>query len=377
MKEIYLDNAATTSLSENVYRAMEKYEIENYANPSAIYRVARESKSAVEESRKKIANALGVSSSEIYFTSGGTEADNWAIVGIAEGHIHKGNHIITSKVEHKAILNTCKYLESRGFEITYLDVDRNGRIDLEQLESSIKDNTILISIMTANNEVGTIMPINEISKIAHKYNVLFHTDAVQAFGHIPIDIKRVDLLSASAHKIHGAKGIGLLYIKEGTYIKSFIHGGAQEKGFRAGTENVPAIISMGVAVEEAFNKIYNKNNMIKLRDYLIERITSEIPGSHLTGDDKLRLPNNASFCFEDIEGVVLVDQLSKYSIYASSGSACNSEILEPSYVLQAIGIPLELSKGSLRITFSENTAKGELDFTIDKIKQIIGELRAV
>jgi len=377
-KKIYLDNAATTKTRSEVVEAMLPYFTEKFGNPSSIYEFASQNKKAVDESRSIIAKALGADSSEIYFTGGGTESDNWAIKATADAYSQKGNHIITSKIEHHAVLHTCEYLEKHGYEVTYLDVDENGIIKLDQLKKAIRPTTILITIMFANNEIGTIQPVKEIGKIAKEHNILFHTDAVQAFGQVPVDVNDlgIDMLSASAHKLGGPKGIGLLYIRKGIKIRSFIHGGAQERQRRAGTENVPGIVGFGKAVEIALETMDARaQKEIELRDYLITRVLKEIPYTRVNGDRVRRLPNNVNFSFQFIEGESLLIMLDMNHICASSGSACTSGSLDPSHVLLAIGLPHEIAHGSLRLTLSEENTKEEIDYTVDKIKEIVDKLR--
>lgn len=377
-KMIYLDNAATTQVYPEVLETMLPYFTECYGNPSSIYSFAGEANRAVTDAREKIAKVINAKTEEIYFTGGGSESDNWALKATAEAYESKGKHIITTKIEHHAILHTCEYLEKKGYEVTYLDVDENGTVKLEDLKAAIRPDTILISVMAANNEIGTIQPIEEIGRIAREHNILFHTDAVQAFGHVPIDVDKmnIDMLSASSHKVHGPKGIGLLYIRKGVKIRSFIHGGAQERQRRAGTHNVPGIVGFGKAAEFAYQ---NMENSIRyetdLRDYLINRVLTEIPYSRLNGEKEMRLPNNANFCFRFIEGESMLILLDQKGICASSGSACTSGSLDPSHVLLAIGLPHEIAHGSLRITLSEKTTKEEIDYTVDELKQIIERLR--
>ncbi|MDD6213441.1 MAG: cysteine desulfurase NifS [Clostridiales bacterium] len=375
---IYLDNAATTRVLPEVFEAMKPYFCENYGNPSSVYRFAGESKKAVAEAREQLAGLIGAEAREIYFTGGGSEADNWALKAVAEAYKEKGNHIITSSIEHHAILHTCQWLEKQGFQVTYLDVDENGLVRPEDVEAAIRPETILISIMTANNEIGTIEPIGEIGAIAEKHGVLFHTDAVQALGHIPLDVNElhVDLLSASGHKLHGPKGIGILYVRKGVKIGSFIHGGSQERNRRAGTHNVPGIVGMGKAAElAAANMNQWAARQTELRDYLIHRIETEIPYVKVNGDRKKRLPNNVNVCFRFIEGESLLIMLDSKGICGSSGSACTSGSLDPSHVLLAIGLPHEIAHGSLRLTLSESTTKEELDTTVDELKTIVERLR--
>jgi len=377
---IYLDNAATTSLSGEVLEEMLPYFKENYSNPSSIYDFAQKAKKAVEDARSVIADALGAKDKEIYFTGGGSESDNWALKGAAAALKEKGRHIITSKIEHHAILHTCEYLERQGCEVTYLDVDENGLVTPEAVEAAIRPDTILISIMFANNEIGTIEPIEKIGEIASKHNILFHTDAVQAFGHIPIDVEKmhIDLLSASGHKFHGPKGIGFLYIKEGVKIDTLIHGGAQERSRRAGTHNVPGIVGIGVATKLAGQKMEeNTKKEIEVRDYAIDRILKEIPYARLNGDRTERLPNNINVCFRFIEGESMLIMLDQKGICASSGSACTSGSLDPSHVLLAIGLPHEIAHGSLRMTLSEETTKEDMDYVVDSIRQAVERLRSM
>lgn len=377
-KIIYLDNAATTKTAPEVVEAMIPYFSEHYGNPSSLYSVAAESKKGVENGRKQIADVIGAKQEEIYFTAGGTEADNWALKAVAEAYKNKGNHIITSKIEHHAVLHTCQYLEKHGIEVTYLDVDENGVVKLDELKKAIRPTTILISIMFANNEIGTIQPVKEIGAIAKEHGILFHTDAVQAFGQLPINVDElnIDMLSSSAHKINGPKGIGFLYIRKGVKIRSFIHGGAQERKRRAGTENVPGIVGYGVAAQRAAQTMKERTEKeIELRDYLIERVTKEVPYTRLNGHPTDRLPNNANFSFQFIEGESLLIMLDGKGICGSSGSACTSGSLDPSHVLLAIGLPHEIAHGSLRLTLSEETTKEELDYVVDEVKKIVERLR--
>lgn len=379
-KLIYLDNAATTALKPEVFEAMKPYFLENYSNPNSIYTFAQQSKKAVDEARETIAGLIGAKTNEIYFTAGGSESDNWAIKGCAEAFASKGKHIITTKIEHHAVLHTCEYLEKKGYEVTYLDVDETGMIRLEQLEQAIRPDTILISIMFANNEIGTIEPIREIGAIAKKHGVLFHTDAVQAFGHVPIrvDELNIDILSASAHKFHGPKGIGFFYMRNSVKLGAYIHGGAQERARRAGTSNVPGIVGMAKAAQLAAENMEENNKKIAaVRDHLIERVLAEIPFSRLNGHREYRLPNNANFCFRFIEGESLLILLDQKGICASSGSACTSGSLDPSHVLLAIGLPHEIAHGSLRLTLSEETTIEEADIVADSLKAIVERLRSM
>lgn len=375
---IYLDNAATTKTRPEVVETMLPYFTENYGNPSSVYEFSNPCKKAIAQSRETIANALGAKPNEIYFTAGGTESDNWAIKATAEAYKDKGNHIITSKIEHHAVLHTCEYLESRGFEVTYLDVDENGTIKLEDLKRAIRPTTILISIMFANNEIGTIQPVKEIGEIAKANNIFFHTDAVQAFAHVPINVDEchIDMLSASAHKLSGPKGIGFLYIRTGIKSRSFIHGGAQERKRRGGTENVPGIAGIGRAVEIAMETMEARmEKERKLRDYLMERVLREVPFTRINGHRTSRLDNNVNFAFQFIEGESLLIMLDMEGICGSSGSACTSGSLDPSHVLLAIGLPHEIAHGSLRLTVSDENTMEEMDFVIEAIKKIVEKLR--
>ncbi|MBD5463914.1 MAG: cysteine desulfurase NifS [Lachnospiraceae bacterium] len=377
-KIIYLDNAATTRTSPQVVKAMLPFFTEKFGNASSIYQMGAESKQAITRSRDIIAESLHAKTEEIYFTAGGSESDNWALIAAAESYGEKGKHIITSKIEHHAILHTCRYLEKRGYEITYIDVDEDGMIKLEDLKKAIRPDTILISVMYANNEIGTIQPIAEIGRIARENGILFHTDAVQAYGHVPIDVDElsIDMLSASGHKFNGPKGVGFLYIRKGVKIRAFIHGGAQERNRRAGTENVPGIVGLGAAAECAFAQMDERMEKVsKLRDYLIERIEKEIPYCRLNGDRIKRLPNNVNFSFRFIEGESLLIMLDMKGICASSGSACTSGSLDPSHVLLAIGLPHEIAHGSLRLTLSEENTMEEMDYVIDAIKEVVDRLR--
>ena len=379
-KLIYLDNAATTKTSEEVVAAMLPYFTEYYGNPSSVYEFASESKKAVSNARRTIAETLGAQENEIYFTAGGSEADNWALKATAEAYQSKGKHIITTKIEHHAILDTAEYLEKRGFEITYIGVDENGVVKVDELEKAIRPDTILISVMFANNEIGTIQPIKEIGEIAKKHGVLFHTDAVQAYGQLPINVDElhIDMLSSSGHKLNGPKGIGFLYIRKGVKIRSFVHGGAQERKRRAGTENVPGIVGYGKAAEIAAKTMKERTaKEIELRDHLIDRVLAEVPYTRLNGHRTNRLPNNANFSFQFVEGESLLILLDNNGICASSGSACTSGSLDPSHVLLAIGLPHEIAHGSLRLTLSAETTMEDIDFVVDCIKQIIERLRSM
>lgn len=379
-KLIYLDNAATTKTAPEVVDAMLPYFTEMYGNPSSVYSFSQKSKEAITKARETIAGAIGAASNEIYFTAGGSEADNWALKAAAEAYRTKGNHIITTKIEHHAILHTCEWLEKQGFEVTYLDVDENGTVKLSELKKAIRPETILISVMFANNEIGTLQPIAEIGKLAKEHGILFHTDAVQAFGQVPIQVDElhIDMLSASAHKLNGPKGIGLLYIRKGVKIRSFVHGGAQERKRRAGTENVPGIVGFGAAVERAVRTMEERTaKETELRDYLIERMLKEVPYTRLNGHRFHRLPNNTNFSFQFIEGESLLIMLDMDGICGSSGSACTSGSLDPSHVLLAIGLPHEIAHGSLRLTLSEETTKEELDYVVESVKRIVERLRSM
>lgn len=379
-KLIYLDNAATTKTSEEVVAAMLPYFTEYYGNPSSVYEFASESKKAVSNARRTIAETLGAQENEIYFTAGGSEADNWALKATAEAYQNKGKHIITTKIEHHAILHTAEYLEKRGFEITYIGVDENGVVKVDELEKAIRPDTILISVMFANNEIGTIQPIKEIGEIAKKHGILFHTDAVQAYGQLPINVDElhIDMLSSSGHKLNGPKGIGFLYIRKGVKIRSFVHGGAQERKRRAGTENVPGIVGYGKAAEIAAKTMKERTaKEIELRDHLIDRVLAEVPYTRLNGHRTNRLPNNTNFSFQFVEGESLLILLDNNGICGSSGSACTSGSLDPSHVLLAIGLPHEIAHGSLRLTLSAETTMEDIDFVVDCIKQIIERLRSM
>ncbi len=375
---IYLDNAATTKTAPEVVDAMLPYFSEYYGNASTIYGLGAESKKAMDHARQTIADSLGAKPEEIYFTAGGSESDNWALKATAEAYESKGKHIITTKIEHHAILHTCEYLEKRGFEITYLNVDRDGLISLDELKAAIRPDTILISVMFANNEIGTIEPIAEIGEIAKEHGILFHTDAVQAYAQVPINVDEmhIDMLSTSGHKLNGPKGIGFLYIRKGVKIRSFVHGGAQERSRRAGTENIPGIVGLGVAVERAMRIMDSKTHKeIELRDYLIGRLEKEIPHCWLNGHRTKRLPNNINFSFLFIEGESMLIMLDMKGICASSGSACTSGSLDPSHVLLAIGLKHEEAHGSLRLTLSEESTKEEMDIVADEVKKIVQRLR--
>ncbi len=377
---IYLDNAATTKVADSVVDAMLPYFKEYYGNASSIYQLGAKSKEALDESREYIAGTLGAKTNEIYFTAGGSESDNWAIKATADAYAQKGKHIITSAIEHHAVLHTCEYLEKHGYEVTYVGVDENGVIKLDELKAAIRPDTILISVMFANNEIGTIQPIKEIGEIAKEHDILFHTDAVQAYAQVPINVDEmhIDMLSASGHKLNGPKGIGFLYIRKGIKIRSFVHGGQQERGRRAGTENIPGIVGLAAAAKRSFSMLEEKmQKEIELRDYLISRIEAEIPYCRLNGDRKKRLPNNVNFSFQFIEGESMLILLDNKGIAASSGSACTSGSLDPSHVLLAIGLPHEIAHGSLRLTLSEENTKEEMDYVVEQLTAILERLRSM
>lgn len=377
---IYLDNAATTKVNKKVLESMMPYFSEIYCNPSAAYSFATKGRIAIEEARNHAAKLIGASDMEIYFTSGGSESDNWAIKAVAESFSDKGKHIITTKIEHHAVLHTCEYLERHGFDITYLNVDSDGKVRLDELKKSIREDTILISVMTANNEIGTIQPVAEIGKIAHEKGILFHTDAVQAYGHIPINVDEmnIDLLSASGHKFNGPKGVGIMYIRKRVKIRSFIHGGSQERGRRAGTYNVPGIAGLGTAAKLAMENMAKRAEKEKeLRDYFIDRISAEIPYTVLNGHREDRLPNNINFCFRFVEGESVLIMLDQAGICASSGSACTSGVIDPSHVLRAIGLSDEMAHESLRLTLSYENTKEEIDTVVGELKRIVERLRGM
>lgn len=376
--EIYLDNSATTKVDNTVLEEMLPYLKENYGNPSSAYKLGRDNRIKVEEARKRVARALNAKENEIYFTSGGTEADNMALKGIAYANMKRGRHIITSKIEHPAILESCKELERQGFRISYINVDSKGRINLRELERSIRRDTILISVMFANNEIGTIEPIKEIGEIAKKYRIPFHTDAVQAVGNTKIDVQElgIDLLSLSSHKIYGPKGVGALYVREGVNFRSFINGGHQEKGKRAGTENVPGIIGLGKAISIACNNIEEKNNHIKsLRNYFIDEITKNIPNVRINGDLENRLPGNINLSVQGVNGINILKELDQKEIYVSTGSACSTGNVAPSNVLKSIGLSNMMAYSTIRITLGKYNTKEEVDCTVKELKEIVNKLR--
>lgn len=379
-KLIYLDNAATTAVKPEVFEAMKPYFLENYSNPNSVYTFAQQGKKALDEAREAIAALIGAKANEIYFTGGGSESDNWAVKGIAEASASKGKHMITTKIEHHALLHTCEYLEKKGCEVTYLDVDEYGMVRLDELEQAIRPDTVLISIMFANNEIGTVEPVREIGAIAKKHGIPFHTDAVQAFGHLPLNVDEmnIDMLSASAHKFHGPKGVGFLYIRNGVKPATLIHGGAQERARRAGTSNVPGIVGMAEAARLAVRDMEeNSRKISEIRNHLIKRVLNEIPFSRLNGHREQRLANNVNFCFRFIEGESLLIMLDQKGICASSGSACTSGSLDPSHVLLAIGLPHEIAHGSLRLSLSEENTMEEADYTADCLKTIVERLRSM
>lgn len=378
-KTVYLDHAATTFTDPEVLETMLPYFTENFGNPSSPYNIAHISREALEKARLQVADAINANTDEIYFTGGGTESDNWAIKGVAFANGKKGNHIITSAIEHHAVLHTCQWLEKQGFEITYLPVDKYGQVRTEDLRKTIRDDTILISVMLANNEIGTIQPIPEIGRIARQKGIYFHTDAVQGIGQIPVDVEalNVDLLSLSSHKFYGPKGVGALYIKKGTRIDNHSHGGAQEKKKRAGTENVPGIVGMGAAIELATSQLEeHAAHMENLRARLLEGLL-QIPATHLAGHPKNRLPNNANVIYEYIEGESILLMLNSFSIAASTGSACTSASLEPSHVLIACGFPHEIAHGSLRFTLGKENTEEDVDYLLQTLEPIIRRLRAM
>lgn len=375
---IYLDNAATTSMYPEVLEEMLPFLKEEYGNPAGIYPLAGQSARAVARAREQAAGLIGARKEEIYFTSGGSESDNWALKAAAEGYQQKGRHIITSRIEHHAVLHSCEYLERQGFQVTYVETDRQGVVRTDKLLQAIRPDTILISVMAANNEIGTLQPLKEIGQIAAERGILFHTDAVQAVGHIPLDVEalQIDLLSASAHKLHGPKGVGMLYIRRGVKLPAYLHGGAQERHHRAGTLNVPAIVGFGKAAQLAAERMEeNAGRVTQLRNHLIERILTEVPDSCLNGSRTKRLPGNASFCFAQVEGESLLIMLAQQGICGSGGSACTTAETEPSHVLQAIGVEKELAKGALRLTLSEFTTLEEIDTAVDTIREQAAKLR--
>ena len=377
---VYMDNAATTRVIEPVFEAMKPYLCDIYGNPSSVHGFGREALTALDRAREQVAAALGAQSSEIYFTGCGTESDNWAIRGAAHARRNKGNHIITTQIEHHAVLHTCQQLEKEGFEVTYLPVDEFGLVRPEELEKALRPETTVVSIMYANNEISTIEPIAELCRIAKAHGALFHTDAVQAVGHVPIDVKAldVDMLSLSGHKLHAPKGVGALYIRKGLHIQRFMEGGAQERNQRAGTENVASIVAMGAAIELAVKHLNeNVEKIAAMRDHLTKRILEEIPYTRLNGHPEQRLPGNVNVCFRFIEGEALLLSLDLMGIAGSSGSACTSGSLDPSHVLLAIGLPHEIAHGSLRLSLSEENTMEEVDYVVEALKKIVERLRAM
>lgn len=377
-KLIYMDHAATTAVRPEVLDAMLPYFTEKYGNPSSVYTFASRNKDVINVSRDIIADSIGAKPEEIFFTGGGSESDNWALKAAAEAFSEKGRHIITTKIEHHAILHTCQYLEKQGFDVTYLDVDEKGMVDTGRLEASIRPDTILISVMAANNEIGTIEPVSRIGAIAHEHGILFHTDAVQAYGQIPLDVNamNIDMLSCSGHKLNGPKGVGFLYVRSGVKIGSFIHGGQQERGRRAGTENVPGIVGMGKAAELAVLSMNERmGRETEIRDHMIRRIIAEIPYSRLNGHESERLPNNINISFQFVEGETILIMLDMAGICASAGSACTSGSVDPSHVLTAIGLPKEISHGAVRLTLGYENTMEEGDFVVDNLKRIVENLR--
>ncbi len=377
---IYLDHAATTKTAPEVVEAMLPYFTEYYGNAGSIYRLGSESKKAVIQARETVAATLGAERNEIFFTGSGSESDNWAVKGVYEAYRNKGKHIITSKIEHHAVLHTCEYLEKQGAEITYLDVDGDGIIDIEQLKRAVRPDTILISVMYANNEIGTIQPVREIGEIAAEQGILFHTDAVQVYGHLPVNVRdcHIDLLSASGHKFNGPKGVGVLYISNKAGIRSFIHGGQQERGRRAGTENVPGIVGLAAAAKRAIGFMEERTaKETELRDYLIRQTEAKIPGAVLNGHRTKRLSNNVNFSFEGVEGESMLIMLDMAGICASSGSACTSGAVDPSHVLLALGADHERARGSLRLTLGEENTKEEMDTVVEELARIVERVRGL
>lgn len=378
MREVYLDYSATTPVKKEVLDEMLPYYSEFYGNPSSLYSIAEKSKVALEQARERVASLINADLDELIFTAGGSESDNWALEGVTDALKAKGNHIITTKIEHHAILHTAEYLEKHGVDVTYLDVDKDGRVKLDELEAAITDKTVLISVMFVNNEIGTIQPIKEIAEIAHKHGITFHTDAVQALGNVPIDVKElgIDLMSMSSHKIYGPKGIGAMYLRKGTKISNFVHGGAQEMKRRAGTENLPGIVGFGKAAELAkINLSTHIENLTKLRNYFIKQVTTKIPYTHVNGSMEYRHPGNANISFEYIEGESILILLDMAGIAVSTGSACSSKSLTPSHVLTALGIPVEIIHGTIRFTVGDFTTKEDLDYVVEKLTEIVEKLR--
>ena len=378
MRNVYLDYSATTPVKEEVLKEMIPYFTEKFGNPSSLYDKGLEAKDAVNHAREQVAALINAEPREVFFTAGGTEADNWAVFGVCDKLREKGNHIITTKIEHHAMLHSCAFLEKQGFEVTYLDIDKDGRVDLEQLKNSITDKTILISVMMVNNEIGTVQPIKKIAQIAKEHKIIFHTDAVQALGNVPIDVKDlgVDLMSMSSHKIYGPKGEGALFIRKGVKISNYLHGGAQESGRRAGTENLTGIVGFGKAAELAkTNFEEHVKHCSSLRDYLVDRILKEIPDTILNGTMNGRHPGNANITFKYIEGESILLLLNQFGISVSTGSACSSKSLEPSHVLTALGVPVEMIHGTVRFTVGDFTTKEDIDYVVDALKTIVTRLR--
>lgn len=378
MRQVYLDYSATTPVKEDVLKEMIPYFTENFGNPSSLYTIGLESKAALDKARGQLAHLINADPKEVYFTAGGSEADNWAVFGIANALKSKGKHIITTKIEHHAMLHSCEFLEKNGFEVTYLDVEKDGRVNPQALEKAIREDTILVSVMFVNNEVGTIEPIKDLAAIAKKHGALFHTDAVQALGNVPIDVKElgIDLMSMSSHKIYGPKGEGALYVRRGVRISNYIHGGAQEMGKRAGTENMPGIIGFGKAAELAEKNLDEHiTKCSKLRDYLVERVLADIPDTFVNGTMEYRHPGNANITFEYIEGESILLLLDAYGISISTGSACSSKSLKPSHVLDALGVPVEMIHGTVRFTVGDFTTKDDIDYVVEKLKEIVKKLR--
>ena len=380
MRNVYLDYSATTPVKEEVLKEMIPYFTEKFGNPSSLYDKGLEANAAVDHAREQLAALINADPKEIYFTAGGTEADNWSLMGVADKLKDKGNHIITTKIEHHAILHSCEFLEKHGYEVTYLGIDENGRISLAELENAITDKTILISVMMVNNEIGTVQPIKEIGKIAKAHKIIFHTDAVQALGNVPIDVKDmgIDLMSMSSHKIYGPKGEGALFMRKGLRISNYIHGGAQENSKRAGTENLTGIVGFGKAAELArINFDKHVQHCSELRNYLVDRILKEIPDTQLNGTMEGRHPGNANITFKFIEGESILLLLNQFGISVSTGSACSSKSLEPSHVLVALGVPVEMIHGTVRFTVGDFTTKEDIDYVIEKLKIIVEKLRAL
>ena len=378
MRNVYLDYSATTPVKDEVLQEMIPYFTEKFGNPSSLYDKGLESKDAIETARARVGALINADAKEIFFTAGGTEADNWAVFGTVDKLKEKGNHIITTKIEHHAMLHSCEFLEKQGFEVTYLGIGPDGLVSLEELEAAITDKTVLISVMMVNNEIGTVQPIKEIAKIAKAHKVLFHTDAVQALGNVPIDVKDlgVDMMSMSSHKIYGPKGIGALYIRKGLRISNYLHGGAQENSRRAGTENLTGIVGFGKAAELArVNYDEHVKHCSELRNYLVDRVLAEIPDTHVNGTMDARHPGNANITFKYIEGESILLMLNFLGISVSTGSACSSKSLEPSHVLSALGVPVEMIHGTVRFTVGDFTTKEDIDYVVENLKSIVEKLR--